>query len=71
MKSKINHTQGRKAQKASSVEILILTDGRILMHNLTPDIATVLRQLNPDDQTMQQRAGISKEESSHGFSART
>jgi hypothetical protein len=70
MKSKINHTLGEKAQKTSSVEILILADGRILAHNLTPDMAAALRHLNPDDKPMQQRAGISKEKRSHGFSAR-
>jgi hypothetical protein len=60
MKSKINLAQEEKVQNASSEEILILADGRILTHNLTPDTAAVLRQLNPDDKPMRQRAGISK-----------
>ena len=56
MKSKINRTQGEKVRNTSSQEILILTDGRILTHNLTPAMAAVLRELNPDDEPMQQRA---------------
>ena len=64
MKSKIKRTQGEKARKTSSPEILILADGRILAHNLTPAMAAVLRELNPDDEPMQQRAG----ELEHGYS---
>jgi hypothetical protein len=60
MKSKINLAQEEKVQNASSEEILILADGRILTHNLTPEMAAALRQLNPDDKPMRQRAGISK-----------
>ena len=56
MKSKINRTQGKTVPNTSSQEILILTDGRILTHNLTPAMAAVLRELNPDDKPMQQRA---------------
>lgn len=64
MKSKINRTQGKKVRNTSSQEILILTDGRILTHNLTPAMATVLRELNPNDEPMQQRA----RELEHGLS---
>jgi hypothetical protein len=71
MKSKINFVPEKSVQKASWEEILIMTDGRILTHNLTPAMAAALRHLNPDDKPMQQRAIISKEERSHGISART
>lgn len=37
-------------------ELLILPDGRILAHNLTPAVAKVLRELNPDDEQIKQRA---------------
>ena len=36
-------------------ELLIMPDGRIYVHNLTPEMAAVLRELNPDDETIQQR----------------
>jgi hypothetical protein len=37
-------------------EILILPDGRILAHQLSPAMAGVLRELNPADETMNRRA---------------
>ena len=39
-----------------SAEILILPDGRILAHNITPAVAAVLAELNPDDESMRLRA---------------
>jgi hypothetical protein len=42
----------------SSGEILILPDGRILAHNITPALARVLSELNPDDAAMRQRASL-------------
>lgn len=40
----------------SSAEILILPDGRILAHNITPAVAALLTELNPDDPAMRLRA---------------
>jgi hypothetical protein len=40
----------------SSAEILILPDGRILAHNITPAVAAVLAELNPADEPMRLRA---------------
>ena len=57
MNPKINRRQGRKPGIAPMQELLILADGRVMTHNLTPAIATVLRELNPDDEPMRQRAG--------------
>ena len=37
-------------------ELLILPDGRILVHNLTPAFADALAQLNPDDDQIRPRA---------------
>lgn len=34
-----------------TTDILILSDGTVLAHNLTPGMATVLHQLNPQDET--------------------
>jgi len=40
-----------KARKLNLLtgELLILPDGRILVHNLTQPFAELLRELNPDD----------------------
>jgi hypothetical protein len=37
-------------------EILILAGGRILAHNITPLMAKVLSELNPEDEAMRRRA---------------
>ena len=36
-------------------ELLILPDGQILVHNLTPAFAGLLRKLNPDDEQISSR----------------
>jgi hypothetical protein len=36
-------------------ELLLLADERILVHNLTPAFAAVLRELNPADEQIQPR----------------
>jgi len=43
-------------ESRSSAEILILPDGRILAHNITPAVAAVLAGLAPDDEPMRLRA---------------
>jgi hypothetical protein len=37
-------------------EILILSDGTLLIHNLTPAMASALNQINPEDSTIKPRA---------------
>ena len=37
-------------------ELLLLPDGRILVQNLTPALATLLRTLDPQDRSMIHRA---------------
>jgi len=37
-------------------ELLILPDGRILAHSITPEMARVLSELNPADEAMNRRA---------------
>lgn len=37
-------------------ELLLLPDGQILAHNITPAMAVVLAALNPADETMNKRA---------------
>ena len=36
-------------------EVLILSDGRILAHSITPEMASVLSELNPADEAMNRR----------------
>src|SRR5438128_2530691 len=36
-------------------EVLIMPDGKIYAHNLTPEMARVLSELNPADENIQQR----------------
>ena len=39
-------------------ELLLLPDGRILVHNLTPAMAALLQQLDPGDRHMSRRASV-------------
>jgi hypothetical protein len=39
-------------------ELLILHTGEILVHNLTPAMAAILSELNPEDGAIQPRAGV-------------
>ena len=50
--------QIKPAQKSSAPltsELLLLPDGRILAHNLTPAFAGLLRELNPGDEQISSR----------------
>ena len=45
-----------KTQKTELMsELLIMPDGRIYAHNLTPEMAAVLSELNPEDEAIKQR----------------
>jgi hypothetical protein len=39
-------------------EMLLLPDGRVLVHNLTPAMARLLHTLNPDDPQIAPRTGM-------------
>jgi hypothetical protein len=43
---------------SSVSEFLILPDGRILAQNITPMMAKLLSELNPEDKLMRQRARV-------------
>lgn len=43
----------------SSGELLVLPDGRILAHNITPALARLLNEIAPGDEAMRQRADAS------------
>lgn len=44
-----NHTVAERPGVALLSEILILPDGRVLGHSLTPVFTRMLSELNPDD----------------------
>ena len=41
---------------AAACDLLILPDGTVLAHNLTPAVAQILKALNPADEAMLERA---------------
>jgi hypothetical protein len=45
----------------STGEMLILPDGKILAHNISPVLAGMLSALNPADETMKRRANPKNE----------
>jgi len=47
--------------RGSHSELLILPDGRILVHNLTPTMAALLRELNPAEDVIRPRTKPSGE----------
>ena len=49
------------ASQSLSTELLILPDGRILVHNLTPTFAALLSALNPADEQIRQRVNCGEE----------
>jgi hypothetical protein len=46
-----------EAKPEAVTEFLILPDGRLMVHNLTPTMAALLSELNPKDELMAQRGG--------------
>jgi hypothetical protein len=54
MKSKLNKTETNLS------ELMILPNGKILAHNITPAMARVLATLDPRDQAMHRRATLKK-----------
>lgn len=46
--------------EAQETDLLILSDGTVLAHNLTPGMADVLQQINPRDESMGRRAGAAR-----------
>ena len=53
-----------RKEPGESTELLILPDGKVLVHNLTPAFAGLLGQLNPDDPRfgLRTRAGARRPE---------
>ena len=55
-REKLNPRCDDQTRPGSTSELLLLADGRILVHNLTPAFAAVLREMNPADEQIQPRA---------------
>jgi len=49
------HNQTRTTKQLLATELLLLPDGRILVHNLTQPFAKLLRELNPHDEQISAR----------------
>jgi hypothetical protein len=48
--------RSKHTRRSVATDILILSDGTVLAHNLTPGMANVLQKLNPRDETIKARA---------------
>ena len=56
-RAQTGQTRGKKRTKRPlATDLLILSDGTVLAHNLTPVMATILHKLNPRDTTIRARA---------------
>ena len=47
--------KAKTTEAALMCEVLLMPDGQIYVHNLTPEMAAVLNELNPDDPTIKNR----------------
>ena len=56
MKRAKNNYAATRDDEQSTGELLILPDGRILAHNITPELARLLSELDPADDAMRRRA---------------
>jgi hypothetical protein len=55
MKKQKNNESSPETATATT-EMLLLPDGRLLVHNLTPKMARLLHELNPDDTEISPRS---------------
>ena len=70
-RAQTGQTRGkRRTQRPLATDLLILSDGTVLAHNLTPVMATVLHKLNPHDATIRARAARSRRRPAHTGAAR-
>ncbi len=53
-------------EKPETTELLILGDGKILVHNLTPAMAGLLAEIMPDNLELRERATASRSQVSLG-----
>lgn len=60
MRGSLSSPANVRLKTEASSELLILPDGGILAHNLTPALAEILAELVPDDPELRQRASSRK-----------
>ena len=58
------------SQIGSECDLLIGPDGTVLVHNLTPAMATVLNLINPQDAALRLRSDVACESEVPGIAAR-
>ncbi len=58
MKRVKNNYAGMVEDGGSSGELLILPDGRILAHNICPEMAGVLAEIDPGNEAIRRRAAF-------------
>jgi hypothetical protein len=56
-----NPSKAKCQSNAATSELLLLPDGRLLVHNLTSDFARLLAELNPGDSQIAPRSLSAKE----------
>ena len=56
MNAKTTSGSQTSLESVATTELLILPDGEVLVHNLTPEFAAILAQLDPEDPLMKVRA---------------
>jgi hypothetical protein len=56
MNQQTNSRRATPSAEKAVCEILILPGGKIFAHNITPEMAAVLTELNPADEAMSRRA---------------
>ena len=56
MKTSNRKSQTLPSEPSLTTELLLLPDGRILVHSLTPAFAELLNKLNPNDEQINPRA---------------
>jgi hypothetical protein len=62
MKRRVKAHQTRQGHPLTETnEMLVLPDGRVLVHNLTPAMARLLHTLNPDDPQIAPRSAVESE----------
>jgi hypothetical protein len=59
MKRAESNFAATREEARSTCELLLLPDGRILAHNITPALARLLADLDPASEAMRDRAALS------------
>jgi hypothetical protein len=66
---KVCSVDGTTLTAAATSDLMILSDGRLLVHNLTPALAQLLQRVLPSDEGLRVRAKSARRGRSRGGSA--